>query len=696
MPVSRSAVTRAKRGRVRHHSGVDITVSSPAGATVRADARSPSRLLSAIAGIPLLLLAGALGAAAFLEGRGGFQGFVEQFHLFAVIVAVSFSALALVVARHQPGNAVAVVAAGISWGFALSYSLGTYGNLGLERGWPLLEWVVWVSDWVWVPALWAMPTFLLLRFPDGRLPARRWRIVELWTAVALGLLVVGWALTPYGEIDVAPLVDVRHPMAMAVGRRLYDVGFALALAGLTASLASFAWRFARSEGRERTQLKWALMGACATVLIVGSSVAVGPPSAVPASLGVALLPASIGFAVLRYRLWDVDLVINRSLTYGLTTVAILALYVATVATLGGALGRTTGAPLVATGLAALAVQPLRERAQRFANRLLYGEREDPYAALSRLGSHLAATGERERLLDGVTDAVVRALRLRGACISVDDRDVARVGDLFGPTREIPLTFRGEKVGALRVAVPAGEELRASDERLLTDLAHHVAIALHAERLHADLLASGARLVTAREEERRRIRRDLHDELGPTLAAVGLEIERASLELDGDAEALRARLEQATRRVRQVVGDIRGLVDGLRPAVLDELGLHRAVERLVHQLTSPALRVHFETEGNVEDLPAAVEVAAYRIVSEALTNVVRHAQASQCRITLTARDDALDVVIQDDGRGVGDAARTGVGLRSMRERATELGGRLTVSRHSQGGTRVAATVPVARA
>ncbi|MBW3576874.1 MAG: hypothetical protein KY462_03875 [Actinobacteria bacterium] len=582
-----------------------------------APAWPPGRLLPAFAAAPVLLLTAALIVVALLEGRAGFQGFVAQFDLFAVIAAVSFSAVAVVVARHQPGNAVARVAAGIAWGFTLSYALEAYGNLGLPRGWPLPEWAIWISTWVWVPALWAIPTWLVLRFPNGRLHGPRWRIVELWTGLALVVLVVGWALTPYGQINVEPSADVTNPLAVVGGRRVYDVGFALALAALVASLSSFAWRFARSNGVERAQLKWALLGTCAMVLVIGSSVALGPESALPASLGVGLLPASVGVAIVRHRLWDVDLVIRRSLVYSLTTVMILVVYVGTVAALGGVLGGTAGAPLIAAGLVALAVQPLRERAQRLTNRLLYGEREDPYTTLSRLGEHLAAAGERDRLLEGVTEAVVQALRLAGASIRVDGRDLVGVGELTGPGRDIPLAFRGEPVGSLRVALREGDHLHPSEERLLEDLARHVAVALHADRLHDELLASRARLLTAREEERRRIRRDLHDELGPTLAAIALRVEQASLEAD-DAEVLRARLDEVTRRVRDTVRVIRTLVEGLRPAALDELGLLRAVEELARQLTTPELRVRVEPEGNLDHLPAAVEVAAYRIVAEALT------------------------------------------------------------------------------
>lgn len=648
------------------------------------------RLLPVIAAAPLFVLMAAVSLVALGEGWAGFQGFVAEFHLFAVVAAVSFSMVAAVVARHQPSNVVARVAAGIAWGFALSYAFETYGNVALYRGWPLPAWAIWISTWVWVPALWAIPTLLVLRFPTGRLPGPRWRIVELGTGLALVLLVVGWALTPYGQIDVAPSVDVANPLAIPAGRRVYDVGLALALAALVASLASFGWRFARSNGVERAQLKWALLGSCATVLIVGGSVALGPQSALPASLGVALLPASVGVAIVRHRLWDVDLVISRSLVYGLTTVTILVVYLGAVAALGSVVGRIAVAPLIATGLVALAVQPLRERAQELANRMLYGERDDPYTTLSRLGEHLAAAGEREHLLEGVVEAIAQALHLEGASIRVDDRDLVRTGELTGRGREIPLRCRGERVGTLCVALREGDELQASEDRLLDDLASQLAIALHADLLHNELLVSRAQLLTAREEERRRIRRDLHDELGPTLAAIALQIEQASLEAD-DTGVLRARLDEVTRRVRGTVREVRTLVEGIRPAALDELGLLGAVEQLARQLTTLELRIDVGSEGDLDHLPATVELAGYRIVGEALTNVVRHARASSCRVHLGVAGDVLQVVVEDDGEGLRGHA-PGVGIRSMRERAAELGGELHLLAHPGGGLRLIATLP----
>jgi signal transduction histidine kinase len=421
------------------------------------------------------------------------------------------------------------------------------------------------------------------------------------------------------------------------------------------------------------------------------SVLVGPGADVAGAIGIALLPAAIAVAVLRHGLWDVDLVIRRSLVYGLLTAIVVALYVATVGLLGGVLGRTVGAPLVATGIIAVAVQPLRERLQRGVNQLLYGDREDPYTALTRLSRQLDATVDRGVLLDGVAGAVVRALRLRGAAIDVDGAPVATVGELGTVPVGIPLTVRGEEVGILRVAPREDEELTAADRRLLQDLARHVAAVVRAERLQAEVEASRARLVTAREEERRRIRRDLHDELGPTLAAIGLQVERANLEVASDPATASRRLDEATAQVRETVRSVRALVEGLRPAALDELGLAGAVRELLRGLDVGAVEVTLTTDDDLGGLPAAVDVAAYRIVGEAVTNVLRHASATRCDVTLHRDGDRVVVIVEDDGQGLGGTA-AGVGRHSMTERATELGGRCEIVARRGGGTRVTAVLP----
>lgn len=642
--------------------------------------------------VPVLLAVTIAGAVA-LTGSAAFEGIIDRLLGFSVVLATSFATVGYLIARHDRGNRLALVTTAIAWGFALGFVLERYTTLGAGRGWPGVVWTLWVAQWVWMPAIFAILTVLPLRFPGGSLPSPRWRPVEGMALAGIAVATAGMALTGYGILDLPPAVPLDNPVAVPAGATIQRIGGTTAALAGVGSLISFVLRLVRSRGPERAQLLWPVAGLIAAVALVVASVVLGPPGAPLSLLGAAVLPASIAVAILRHGLWDVRLVVSRSLVYGTLTVAVLAVYVVTVAALGGVFGRTLGAPLVATVIVAVGADPFRRRVQRFSNRLVYGDREDPYAALSRLGEHLAKAGDRATLLADVTATVVRALRLRGAAIVVDDRVLAHVGHPDPADLELPLQVRGEDVGVLRAGVRAGAVMTAKDRRLLLDLARHVSATVHAERLLAELEDSRARLVRAREEERRRIRRDLHDGLGPTLAGIGLEVERVGVDLAAETPAAAARLDELAARLRSTVGDIRTLVEGLRPAALDELGLRGAIEQLVRELGAGPTSVSLALDGNLDDLPAAVDLAAYRIVSEAVTNVIRHAAADRCEVVLRREPHQLHIVIEDDGRGLAADASFGVGRRSMAERAHELGGTFTIAANAPYGTRVAAALPV---
>ena len=437
-----------------------------------------------------------------------------------------------------------------------------------------------------------------------------------------------------------------------------------------------------------------------------------------------ILPLSLGAPILRYRLWDIDILINRALVYGALTACVVGLYVLVVGALGTLLQARGGlaASLAATGLVAVLFQPLRERLQRGANRLLYGERDEPYAVLARLGRRLEGTLAPEAVLPTVVATVREALKLPYAAIALGEGADGAIAAAAGapdqrpgapdPLR-LPLVHRGEPVGQLLLAPRApGEPLTTADRRLLDDLAHQAGAAVHAVRLTADLQRARERLVLAREEERRRLRGDLHDDLAPALAALALTAATASDLIDTDPAGAKGLVAELHRAIRATVGDIRRLVYDLRPPTLDELGLVAAVRERAAQVDGarrvgpggggaddpPGLRVAVAAPECLPPLPAAVEVAAYRIVQEALMNVVRHARARTCTILLALTEDTagvrrLEVDVVDDGVGLPAGYRAGVGLRSMRERAAELGGACTVEQGVAGGTHVAAWLPV---
>jgi signal transduction histidine kinase len=432
------------------------------------------------------------------------------------------------------------------------------------------------------------------------------------------------------------------------------------------------------------------------------------------------VPVLIYIAIVSYRLYDIDVVINRTLVYGSLSACVVGIYVLVVVALGTVfqVQGNLAISLMATGFVAVLFQPLRSRLQRSVNRLMYGERDDPYAVISRLGRRLEATLAPEAVLPTVVETIAQALKLPYAAILLKEgegfRSAAAYGSPRGEPEALPLVYQREEIGRLVLSPRApGEEFSDADRNLLEDLARQAEVAVHAVRLTTDLQHSRERLVTMREEERRRLRRDLHDGLGPTLASLALRLDAAYKLVrpkPQDAEEMLSRLKNQTQ---DTVGDVRRLVYGLRPPALDDLGLVSAIRQqaeshgfVAHEgfsadagseATTGDGLVFFSIEapGTLPPLPAAVEVAAYRIAQEALTNVARHAQARRCRVRLSidGAGGVLELEVRDDGVGMQESRRAGVGLSSMRERAEELGGRCEVEPDSEGGTRVLARLPL---
>ncbi|MFN8517084.1 MAG: sensor histidine kinase [Chloroflexia bacterium] len=550
---------------------------------------------------------------------------------------------------------------------------------------------------------------LFFVFPDGRL-IPRWGILPIaaWFVQVIGVTFLHD--TPLDSWDWPPL-----PTA---------IGFALLF--FPAIYAQID-RYRRVSGPvERQQTKWAIGGLL--IAIVGFAVtnvwlaaqqnswaAMSPVRAAIADFTFntiftfvfVAVPVSLAIAVFKYRLFAIDAIINRAIVYGGLTAAVIATYVLVVGYLG-TLFRTSGnlaISLVATGLVAIIFQPLRERLQRGANRLLYGERDEPYAVISRLGQRLEGTLTPDAILPTIVETVAGALKLPYAAIALGTTPQPAIAAATGtpipnPVR-LPLAYQGEPVGELLLAPRTpGETFSRADRRLLDDLARQAGVAAQAVRLAdearqlaADLQASRERLVLAREEERRRLRRDLHDGLGPRLAALTLRLDTARDTLADDPRA-DALLGDLADRTEEAVADIRRLVYALRPPALDDLGLAGALRQAADGYGPGPLQIAVEVPEALPPLPAAVEVAAYRIATEALTNAVRHAGANRCtiRIALDGVGETLRVEVADDGRGVAPGRQAGIGTASMRERAEELGGTLSIEPAPVGGTRVCAALP----
>jgi signal transduction histidine kinase len=343
-------------------------------------------------------------------------------------------------------------------------------------------------------------------------------------------------------------------------------------------------------------------------------------------------------------------------------------------------------------------QPFHVWLQRGVNRVLYGQRDEPYVALVQLGSRLETTAAPEAILPTIVETVCATLKLPYAAITLIMNNGCRelraaAGVATGTTTTLPLLYQGAEIGQLIVTPRKGEaELSRVDRHLLADLARYAGIAAHAVRLTDDLQRSREQLVAAREEERRRLRRDLHDGLGPSLATMTLQADTARGLLRADADEADALLRELTTQAQTTMQEVRRLIHALRPPVLDDLGLVAALGALAASSGQGGPAITLEAPVALPPLPAAVEVAAYRITQEALTNVVKHAQARHCVVSLCC-DTALHLRIRDDGRGLSHGRTAGVGLASMRERAEELGGTCRVKLGEGGGTVVSVELPL---
>lgn len=464
----------------------------------------------------------------------------------------------------------------------------------------------------------------------------------------------------------------------------------------------------------RLQMRWVLfgtlasLGALLTFALVPRALLGYPLMPAPANALLILpIPLSLAAGILRNRLFDIELIINRTLVYGALITIIVSVSTILVGGVGALLhpirsvheGHEFALSILMAAIVAVLFQPVRERLQQVVNRLMYGERDAPYTVLSRLDQRLEATLAPGAVLPTIIETVSQALKLPYAAVELLKDGEVQTSISFGSASDevyrFPLLYQSVTVGQLVVAPRApGETLSPLDHRLLEDIAHHAGVAVHAVQLTADLQRSRERLVRAREEERRRLRRDLHDGLGPTLAAMSMKIDAARNQLARNPAVADELLAELKGQMQAAIADIRQVVYALRPPSLDELGLISALQEHAAQYgQADGLQIEIQAHGELPALPAAVEVAAYRIALEALTNVVRHAHACCCSIRLSLADQQLELEIGDDGVGLADDAHRGVGLTSMQERAAELGGTCQVETRPSGGTRVVARLPL---
>ena len=408
----------------------------------------------------------------------------------------------------------------------------------------------------------------------------------------------------------------------------------------------------------------------------------------------ALFPAAILVAVLRGRMWGIDLAVSRATLSGLLTLGLVVVYLLVSLVAQQIIPGDGFAHLVSAGAVAVAVQPARLFAEKRVNRLVYGEAAtDPTRLVRRFGNHLGVAGSADELFAGLARDLGTGMRLESVTIQPEDATPVRWGEPTSEPTVLPLLHRGEQLGTVAVTAPAGESLGPRGEQMIAEFGAVAATALAVLHQARQVEDARARLTRARLEERRVIRREIHDGLGPSLAGLRLGLQGARNLLGRDDEAAAAILQQLQTELDQRVDDVRTLSHSLLPPVLDELGLGAALDELAARHRENGLAVQVEV-GSLDGLDTGLAAAAYAIATEALSNAGRHSDAVTCRVRAAVDQDTLVVEVTDDGTGIRPDAVAGVGSSSMRERAEELGGRLEVSGNDPRGTRVRAILPLA--
>jgi two-component system NarL family sensor kinase len=576
----------------------------------------------------------------------------------------------------------------------LLFAAGAFATQWVDGGHRTGEaWAIWAADRA-TAALVPCTLAALLLLPDGRLPSPRWRPVAVAVLAGQGALVAAWSLVsgPAAAPDSTWPVDAANPVGVLPS------SWASTLEGLDAwllqlplllAVAAIVVRLRRPE--QRRGLVVVLAAAVVFGLLVVGGRALWPAAAdLLDVVGSALLATALTAAVLRKRLHEVDVVIHHAFVYAVLTGAIAGGYVAVAAVLGsqGADRPALGVGVV-TAVLALCMMPLRDRLQRLLDLAMYGDTRRPHAAVRRLADTVGDATTLDVVVTGLARTIAASLRAPWVEVEVEGLRGAHGAPSDGARVRLPLVSGEVQVGTIEVGFGRGRRPGERENALLLELADHGGRAVHAVLLSEALLTNRHLLVTAREEERSRLRRDLHDELGPTLAGLAMQLNGLRDVLRDDPATATERLGRLEAVARQALDDVRRVSRELRPPSLDELGLAGALEQAARD-AGLAVTV---ASSVTTPLAPAVEVAAYRIGAEALLNVARHAGVGEARLTLDVVDGSLVLRVLDRGRGVRNSP-AGVGTLAMRERAEELGGALAIGlAESDGGTVVQARIPV---
>ena len=707
-------------------------------------ARRPAWLLS----VPTLVVT-AVGLALMVwdwstpvpSGSFGVRGF-------SGLWAAGFGSVGALLTWRRPGHPVGWVFAAAGVLAAVDFASFEYALAAVvgHRGLPAGEYVGWLQLWIWVPFVALITVYLFLMFPDGRLPGPRWRLVS-WLAGGFAVIAAtGLAVTPGTVVNLRAL---RNPFGVdPAAASVTAIGFGLA--GLLGCALLAAWsllvRARRGTSVERQQIKWLAYSGCLVALTLVPSATLSQSPGIAArvaegALMVAILtvPAAVAVAVLRYRLYDLDIVVRKTVVAALVAAAFTAIYALAVVAAGAVTGRPGSSPLTfaAAALAAVLLQPVRARAGQLADRLVYGRRATPYEVLSEFSGQVAGAYP-------VEDVLPRMARMLGEATGAERAEVwmrtAGAEHLAAawPARAPPVALpgesatapahgllaaplmvsispavssaavvlepgkaedgrahvfevehQGERLGSLRVTSSLREPLTPAGERLVQAVAGQAGLVLRNAGLVEDLRASRQRLVAAADQARRGLERNLHDGAQQQLVALRISLGLARQMVQSSPEEAVGLLAQTEHQAEEALAELRELARGIYPPLLADLGLPAALQA---QAGKAALPVTVEAPALCR-YPQEIEAALYFCVLEALQNVAKYAHASAARVTLGHDDQHLTFTVTDDGTGF-DPATTpmGTGLQGMMDRLAALGGTLDITSIPGHGAKITGRVP----
>jgi signal transduction histidine kinase len=657
-----------------------------------------------------------------------------------VVGALAFPIVGALIVSRQP-NAVGWIMLGIGFGEGFGNLVGFYVLYSLEINpgslpRPDIPLALFQGDWV--PLIGLVGTFLILLFPDGHLPSPGWRPWAWLCATTMILIYTIMTIAP-GSFAEQGYSRIRNPLGIEALKPIIGPVFALVAllpVCIVGCAVAMVRRFRRSRGQERLQMKWftataALLAVSYLILMALNLPFLITSRTTPHWIEVVgnivifpfvLIPIAVGIAILKYRLYDIDVVINKTVVFGSLAAFITAVYVAIVVGIGALVG-SGGKPnlalsILATGIVAVAFQPVRQRVQHVANRLVYGKRATPYEVLAEFSGNVGETYATEDVLPKMAQTVAEGTGAKAAEVWLrSGRELRRAAawpqtttdlrtqvvsdgqlpEFEGVDKAIAVRHQGELLGALTVTKHTGEALTPAEEGLLTDLASQAGLVLRNVGLSSELLqrleelkASRQRLVAAQDETRRRLERDLHEGAQQQLITLKGRLASARKLAPSDPAETKKLLATVKAEAGEALEALRDLARGIYPPLLSDQGLQAALEAQARKAPGT---VDVQGKG-IARYPQEIEAAVYFCCLEALQNAAKHGNATRVTIDLVAKEEALDFTVRDDGAGFEPATMTfGSGLQNMSDRIEALDGVFKVASSPGGGTTVSGNVPV---